>query len=151
MTNFYENALGLQVLMDGASDISIDKSVISEVGLRDINLQRDPTGIRVAHASEAYFLNDGLTIESEVTPVQKFGEILIKGRAPRVDCVDILGRSVIALPFFDAVVLGPRQEIETDLLDFELEDCDTVLPLDTRLQRPLYIPVVSMISTMFAA
>ena len=70
--------------------------------------------------------------KSEANPVQKFGEIIIKGRAPRVDCVDILGRPVIALPFFDAVVLGPRQEIETDLLDYELEDCDTVLPLDAR-------------------
>ena len=63
MTNFYEKAMALQVFMDGAADMYQDKSVISEVGLRDINGQRDPTLIRVAHASEAYFLNDGLTME----------------------------------------------------------------------------------------
>jgi hypothetical protein len=94
--------------------------------------------------TSAYFIADGLTSESFVTPFQKFDEVVLRGDVPRIGCIDVFGRFVVSLPFFDAVVIGPAQELEPELVEYELEGYDSVLPLETHLQRPLYTPVESL-------
>ncbi len=79
-----------------------------------------------------------------MSPSQKFGEVILKGSVPRIGCIDVSGRLVVALPFFDAVVLGPVHEIEAELVDYELDECDAVLPLDIPIRRPIFTPVENL-------
>ncbi len=148
MATLYEQSMQLQAIMDKASAAEMYSAhkIIKKIGLASINERWSSELVRAARTTKAYFIPDGLTLESYIYPSQEFGKILLKGSVPRVDCVGILGRKTIALPFFDAVILGPRQEIEAELVDMdhELDGYDTVLPLDTPLKRPLYVPVENL-------
>ena len=146
MATIYEQSMQLQAILDKSETDGMhsSKKIIKNIGLAAINDRWTNGLVRVARTSNAYFIPDGLTQESYIYPLQEFGEIVLKGRIPRVDCVDILGRSIVVLPFFDEVILGPRQEIEEELVEYELDGYDTVLPLDTPLSRPLYAPVESL-------
>ena len=143
MLSIYEQSMQLQALLDNCPEIDETKSLIRDIGLEEINNRWHGSVVRAAHASDAYHINDGLTLESNIFPVQKFGEIVLKGNVPKVDCIEIKGRSIVTLPFFDAVVLGPRQEIELSLVGHELADYDTVLKLDVHMRRPIHTPVES--------
>jgi hypothetical protein len=148
MTTLYEQSMQLQAIMDktNAAKLYSQQKIIKKIGLASINERWSSELVRAARTSKAYFIPDGLTLESYIYPIQEFGEVVLKGCVPKVDCVDILGRKTVALPFFDAVILGPRHEIEVEFIDIdqELEEYDTVLPLDTRLKRPLHVPVENL-------
>jgi len=48
-------------------------------------------------------------------------------------------------------VLGPTQEIEPELVEYELEDYSTTLSVDVPIHRPLYTPIESIGFLMLAA
>jgi len=143
MASIYEQSMSLQAHLD-SKESRIDKNTIATLGLQIINNKWDSSLIRAARSSSAYFIADGLTTESFVNPLQKFDEVVLKGHVPRITCIDLLGRFIIVLPFFDAEVLGPTQEIEAQLVEYELDGYDTALPLNTTLQRPLYTPLENL-------
>ncbi len=145
MTSYYELSLALQTHLDAIPKDGADKRVVALGALRTINERFDSSRMRAAHASSAYFIDDQLTTDSFLMPTQKFGEIILKGNVPRVACTRILGRFTIALPFFNSIILGPSQEIEPELVAYELDDYDSVLPIDTPIRRPIYTPVESIL------
>lgn len=149
MITVYDQSMALQRILDESSEPILDRYAI--ISLETINEQRDSCPIRVARAGVAYFIDDELTTDSLINPVQQFGEIVLKGTVPRVKCIDVSGRLVLALPFFEAKILGPAYEVEPEIIELELDDCDTVLPLGTTISRPLYAPVESLSFIMFAA
>lgn len=144
MPSIYVQSMALQKHLDTMPEASAEKIRMATIGLGPLNDRWDSAVKRAAHAKEAYFVDDQLTMESFIHPTQKFGEVVLKGHVPRIACVEISERLVLALPFFGAVVLGPSQEIEPELVDYELDDCDTVLPLGVPMARPLYTPVESL-------
>lgn len=133
--------MALQNHLDGIPEKTSGRELAAKWGLNKLNSRWDPSLVRAARADSAYFIDDSLTAESSIYPCQRFGEVILKGHVPRISCVEVAGRLTLALPFFDAIVLGPTQNIETELVDYELDGFDTVLPLDVIIRRPLYTPV----------
>lgn len=121
--------------------------------LEEINVGWRPGQVRVAHAEGAYHVDDELTMESLMYPFQVFGEIILKGTVPRVSCIDVNGRLVVSMAFFEPTILGPVQEIEPELvdLDIELSGQDVILPVGTRLRRPIHVPVEDIRYSLLAA
>jgi hypothetical protein len=72
---------------------------------------------------------------------QQFGETIIKATTPRISCISVRNRLIVAITFFDAVILGPRRDIEPELIDYELEEYNSVLTLDVPMTRPVFTPV----------
>ncbi len=144
MATIYAESIALQAHLDLMPQDSEERDTTLSVGLRLINSRWDPSLPRAARASSAYFIDDGLTMDSLLTPSQEFGEVLLKGRVPRIGCIDLIGRLTIAIPFYDAVVIGPSQEIEPELIDYELDDCDSFLPIGVTIRRPIYTPIESL-------
>lgn len=151
MSTIYKQSMALQAHLDTVPETDSSKQAIARMGLELINERWDGSLTRAAHTSAAYFIDDGLTTESLLYPTQKFGEVILKGTIPRIACVDVSDRLVVSLPFFDAVVLGPVQEVESELVAYEMEECATVLSLGTRIARPLYTPVENLSFITFAA
>lgn len=141
MARIYKKSIALQRQLDQAQESLDLKLDFARIYLDEINKQWDSLQPRAARSSCAYFIDDKLTTDSLMSPSQKFGEVILKGTVPRIGCINISGRLVVALPFFDAVVLGPVQEIESGLVDYELDECDTILPLEVPIRRPLFTPV----------
>ena len=121
--------------------------------LAEINDGWQPDVRRYVHTEEAFHVDDQLTIDSLIYPVRQFGTIMLVGYVPRVRCINIEGRLTVGMPFFDAIVIGPRREIEPELaeLDMELENADCTLPLDKKLMRPLFVPIDQMDFSMIVA
>jgi hypothetical protein len=144
MSSIYRRTMGLQKNLDESGDPIDVRHDFAQMYLDTINEHWDASVARLARASCAYLADDRLTRESDLYPSQRYGEVVLKGTVPRVGCIAVADRLVVALPFYDAVVLGPRLEIEPELLDLELDGSDSVLPLDTPMSRPLYTPVESL-------
>jgi len=144
MATIYEQTMALQARLDNMPKLNIDSRDYAKISLAVINDRWDSSSIRAARSSAAYFIADALTTESYIYPTQKFGEIVLKGIVPKISCIDVDNRLVVALPFFGATVLGPAQEIEPELVEYEIGDYDAVLPLDVRIDRPLYTPVENL-------
>lgn len=151
MASIYKESMDLQARLDKLSSEDADCTLIVQRNLQDINTRWDATASRIARAGSAYFLVDGLTTGPFADTAQQFGEVIVKGHVPRVSYFEALGRLVVSLPFFEGVILGPSQEIEPVLVEYEMEGSDIVLPLDVPIRRPLHVPVESLASIMLAA
>ncbi len=142
--------MALQKHLDDLQDSPLSRKIAALRGIDLINKDRDDNTLRAAHASSAYLLDDELTSKSLDYSPQRFGEVILKGAVPRVSCIDISERLIIALPFIDAVVLGPVIELEPEYVEFELGIYSAVLPIGVPLERPLYTPVEDILA-IFAA
>lgn len=151
MSTVYEHTIKLQDHLDASPNPTTDLCKFAQAYIGVVNHRWDPLSKRIAHASRAFFIDDQLTTDSFIYPSQKFGEVILKGYVPRISCIDVSDRLIVALPFFDAVVLGPVQDIEPELVDFELEGYSTVLPMGTPLERPLFVPIEDISFVTFAA
>jgi hypothetical protein len=151
VANFYLESLELQKFVDG--DVGAERELAANLWLDDLNRYWNPGYRRAIRTNRAYLLKDGLTFESSVFPPQVFGEVELVGHVPHIKLIELANRLIVALPVFDGVVIGPRQLIEPELVDYELDLTDTtcVLPLDERLKRPVYAPVESLEAIMLAA
>ena len=87
-----------------------------------------------------------MTTDSQVHPFVEFEEVIVSGFCPGVRCVDFKQRLTVALPVYSPKILGPSLEIEPELFDIEMElgDYQTVLPIGSTIERPIYMPVEGM-------
>jgi hypothetical protein len=141
----YEDLIGLQRFIDFAPSAKMDPYDVAEVGLATLNRSWEASGTRLAHTDSAFFVEEDSLLGPIQIPTQKFGEVILRANVPRAGCIEIDGRLTLALPFFMATILGPAQEIDLESLDDEFESCDTVLPLNVTLERPLFAPVEKLI------
>jgi hypothetical protein len=153
MATRFETSRELQKVSDTPNNDRTLKLGLARSYLEEINTGWRPRQVRIAHAEGAYHVNDELTTESLMYPFQVFGEIILKGTVPRVSCIDVNGRLVVSMAFFDPTILGPTQEIELGLveLDMEMSGHDIILPIGTTLRRPIHVPVEDMLFSMLAA
>lgn len=140
----------LQTYLDRLEDGKI-KIKTAELGMLAINHRWLPNTKHAVRSSSAYYIDDGLTIDSRIHPSLKFDEIVLKGRVPKLSCISVNNRLLLSLPFFDAVVLGPMQELEPELVDYEMEGHQTVLPIGVPISRPIFTPVEDVKFIMLAA
>lgn len=149
MASLHKHVMALQAELDTITEPARRK-LVANIGVGVINLMREPVDSQFAWASRAYFLKDG-TEDSFLHPFLQFGEVITRGHVPQVESVSVGFREVIALPFRNAVVLGPRQDVEAERIEQEMAGSATVLPLDTPLPRPLYLPVEALLFSERAA
>ena len=151
MASIYEQSMALQAHLYSVEYKDKESELLALAGLAAINDRWDSSVSRVAHSDSAFYIADKLTEDSIHFPVQRFGEVILKGHVPRITCINLASRLTLALPFFDAVVIGPYQEIEPELVDYELDGYDVVLPLDVPIRRPLYTPIEQLRFIMLVA
>ena len=151
MSEIYRETITLQRTLDlqsSTASLKERRRAVAECLGRINNYWISEEG-RAAHAKSAYFIDDRLTFDSYICPTKKFGEIILKGTVPRLACIEVSDRLVLALPFFDSVILGPKVEIEPELIELEMDEGDVILPLGKEIRRPLYVPVEDMVFITF--
>lgn len=153
MATRYERSLELQKILDSPVDSDEFKRHCMKMSLEDINVGWRAQQPRLMHAEAGYHIDDKLTLDSLAIPTRVFGEIILRGTVPEVRCMQFYGRYIVALPVFEPTVLGPKQEIEADIVDLEMEmsGADTVLPVGIPLRRPIYVPIEDIQFSMLIA
>lgn len=105
----------------------------------------------------AYALPDGLTSESHIWPALRFGELQLRGRLAQVAYMRVNRIHTLAWMMVDAVIREDHGEqymaTVTDLDDYRSasDPEHAVTPTNTRLARPLYVPVGMIESVLVAA
>jgi hypothetical protein len=153
MSELYRDIMKFQARLDCLQENAYAQTMLTVIELPRIQEAWTGDVRRVARTDRAYHLNDGLTEDSRRYPIVEFGSVILNGSVPRVDCVQIGDRSVVVLPFFNYEVYGPTIEIASDMVghEMDIDFVDTVLPINTRMDRPLYLPVESVAFIALAA
>jgi hypothetical protein len=97
----------------------------------------------------AYALPDGLTLESELWPVVRYGELQLGGRLAQVSYMRLQRLTTLAWMIVDPIIRRNLGALHASAVD-PSHNSEEMLPtpVGTRLTRPLYLPV-GMIESVF--
>jgi hypothetical protein len=150
MSELYRTAMGIQSNLDVYPSDSPIQNFIKHEGMQKINDAWTPHR-RLLSTDRMYFMPDGLSQQSD--DAVEFTEAKLTADIPGFVIAKIGVRNIISLRCFESVVLGPADEIESVLVDMEMDisGANTVLQVGVRIRRPLYVPVEDVTFITLAA
>lgn len=157
-SNLLENCLGLQELI--AMSPPDEKNAAGEAAKNMIaEHQLNYYGAKKLeiHTLSAYGLPDDLTLESQVFPTVRFGELRIKGwlaqvaymRVERIANLAWMMVGTVIREDFGEVQLAQVEDAEVYAAEQSLNDALNIT--ERKLTRPLYVPVGMIESVLIAA
>lgn len=150
MSELYRTAMGIQSNLDSYPSDSPIQQIIKREGTQKINEEWTPHR-RLLATERMYFMPDGLTQQSD--DAIEFTEAKLTADIPGFVIAKIGVRNIVSLRCFESVVLGPADEIESVLIDLEMDltGANTVLQVGEIIRRPLYVPVEDVTFISLAA
>lgn len=156
--NLLENCQGLQEVIalsppDEKSQAGSDvKAMIREEDLHFHGARK-----LEIHSLSAYALPDGLTMESEIFPAIRFGELYLRGHLAQVAYMQFGRIQSLAWMMVDSTVRRDGGDMMIGLAGIDEYDSDGMvtesqfIAEDRRIPRPLYLPVGMIESVLIAA